>query len=108
MESPAARRAHGMHARFQHRIEFASPTRNGDAGPIHEDVNSFTRSAQCLEQKKGIGEQVLQPVVRPGDKTQRQRKQGLQVKRVRCHQREVEVVAGWRAQQVERDSPGVG
>ena len=79
MESPATRRAHGMNARFQHRIELASLAENGDPGPIHEDVNSFTRPAQCFEQEKGIGEQVLQPVVRPGDKAQRQRKQGLQV-----------------------------
>ena len=97
-----------MNTRFQHRIELASPTRNGDAGPIHKDVNSFTRPPQCLQQEKGIGEQVLQPVVRPGDKTQRQREQGLQVERVGCQQREIEIVASWRAQQVERDSPGVG
>ena len=108
VESPASRRAHGMHARFQHRIELASLAGNGDAGPIHEDVNSFTGPAQCFQQEEGIGEQVLQPVVRPGDKAQRQREQGLQVKRVRCHQREIEVVAGGRAKQVERDSPGIG
>ena len=108
VESPAARRAHGMHARFQHRIELASLAGNSDAGPIHEDVNTFSRPAQRFKQEKGIGEQILQPVVRPGDKAQRQREQGLQVERVSCHQSEIEVVAGGRAKQVERDSPGVG
>ena len=108
MERSAAWRAHGMNARLQQRVEFASRAGNGDAGPIHEDVNSLTRAAQRLEQEKRIGKQVFQPVVRPGDKTQGQRQQRLQVERVGCQQREVEFVAGWRAKQVEGDGPGVG
>ena len=69
MERPAAGRTHGMHARFQHRVEFAPLAGNGDAGPIHEDVDTFARPAQGLKEEKGIGEQILQPVVRPRDKT---------------------------------------
>ena len=97
-----------MNARFQQCIKLTSCAGNGDASPIDEDVNSFTGATQRLEQKKRIGEQVLQPVVRPGDKTQGKREQRLQVERVGCQQRQIEFVAGRRAKQVEGDRPGVG
>ena len=71
-------------------------------------MNSFAGAAQRLKQKKRIGEQILQPVVRPGDKTQGQREQRLKVERVCRQQRKVEFVAGRRAKQVEGDGPGIG
>ena len=86
-----------MHARFQHRMELASLARDGNAGPIHEDMNSFSRPAQRLKEQKRVGEEFLETVVRTGDKAQRQREHGFKIERVGRQQREIELVAGRRA-----------
>ena len=58
----------------------------------------LTRPAQGLQEEKGICEQLLQPVVRPRDKTQRQCERRLQVEGIGRQHGEIELIAGRRAE----------
>ena len=67
MERSEPRCPHGVQARFEHRVQFAS--RRGMAMPArsHEDVNALSRLPQGFEQEQGICEQIVQTLVRPSD-----------------------------------------
>ena len=108
MKAAAVRSAHGMHARFQHRVQRPGPTGNADAGLVDEGMHAVSGVPDRLVQAQRISEQFLQPAVRVGEHREGQHQQCFQVEGVGGEHREVEVVAARRPDQLEGDGARVG
>ena len=70
MEGAAVRRAHGMHARLQHRVQRPRATRNRDALLVDEGMHAITGVPDRLVEAWRIGQQFLQAAVGMGEHRQ--------------------------------------